>query len=216
MLPVCKNVSKISFGAKDIDVLEWKGDLLAVGVTEKDVEKDENSKFKNPILNKMDSRLGGLLSEASAEEDFTGKAGQSTVLKLLGLGTKRVGLIGLGQSALTVSAFRGLGEAVASAAKASQAKEVAISLASAGEHSTESKPNIASAIASGTCLILVYEYVDSLMLYLTLNFCCCLNTLQGLYLGYLMTIDINQSPKSLHLNLWKLLALDLDLKWIKS
>lgn len=149
---------KISFGAKDIDVLEWKGDLLAVGVTEKDVAKDENSKFKNPILNKLDSRLGGLLAEASAEEDFTGKAGQSTVLRFPGLGTKRVSLIGLGQSALNVAAFRSLGEAVASAAKASQASEVAISLASPEELSSESKPNFASAIASGTCLNLIIAY----------------------------------------------------------
>ncbi|CAK9315079.1 unnamed protein product [Citrullus colocynthis] len=150
--PSPNEAPQISFGAKDIDVLEWKGDLLAVGVTEKDVAKDENSKFKNPILNKLDSRLGGLLAEASAEEDFTGKAGQSTVLRFPGLGTKRVSLIGLGQSVSNVAAFRGLGEAVASAAKASQASEVAISLASPEELSSESKPNIASAIASGTIL----------------------------------------------------------------
>ncbi|KAA0056103.1 hypothetical protein IC582_011471 [Cucumis melo] len=150
--PAPNESPQISFGAKDIDVLEWKGDLLAVGVTEKDVAKDENSKFKNPILNKLDSRLGGLLAEASAEEDFTGKAGQSTVLRFPGLGTKRVSLIGLGQSALNVAAFRSLGEAVASAAKASQASEVAISLASPEELSSESKPNFASAIASGTIL----------------------------------------------------------------
>ncbi|XP_023545261.1 leucine aminopeptidase 1-like [Cucurbita pepo subsp. pepo] len=150
--PAPNEAPQISFGAKDIDVLEWKGDLLAVGVTEKDVDKDENSKFKNPILNKLDSRLGGLLAEVSAEEDFTGKVGQSTVIRYPGLGTKRVSLIGLGQSASNVAAFRGLGEAVASAAKASQASEVAISLASSQEHSSESKPNIASAIASGTIL----------------------------------------------------------------
>lgn len=150
--PSPNETPQISFGAKDIDVLEWKGDLLAVGVTEKDVAKDENSKFKNPILNKLDSRLGGLLAEASAEEDFTGKAGQSTVLRFPGLGTKRVSLIGLGQSASNVAAFRSLGEAVASAAKASQASEVAISLASPEELSSESKPNFASAIASGTIL----------------------------------------------------------------
>ncbi|XP_022938013.1 leucine aminopeptidase 1-like [Cucurbita moschata] len=150
--PTPNEAPQVSFGAKDIDVLEWKGDLLAVGVTEKDVAKDENSKFKNPILNKLDSRLGGLLSEASAEEDFTGKAGQSTVLRFSGIGTKRVSLIGLGKSASNVAAFRSLGETVAVAAKASQASDVAISLASPDEHSSVSKPNIASAIASGTIL----------------------------------------------------------------
>jgi leucyl aminopeptidase len=131
-------------------VTEWKGDILAVGVTEKDMSKDDNSKFENSILKKLDSQLGGLLAEASSEEDFTGKAGQSTVLRLPGLGSKRVGLIGLGQSASTTAAFRGLGEAVAAAAKAAQASDVAIVLASSEGLSTESKLNTATAIASGT------------------------------------------------------------------
>ncbi|XP_050272290.1 leucine aminopeptidase 1-like [Quercus robur] len=143
---------KISFAAKDIDVTEWKGDILAVGVTEKDLAKDENSKFQNSILKKLDSQLGGLLAEASSEEDFTGKAGQSTVLRLPGLGSKRVGLIGLGQSASTPAAFRGLGEAVAAAAKSTQASDVAIVLASSEGLSAESKLNSATAIASGTVL----------------------------------------------------------------
>lgn len=131
---------------------EWKGDILAVGVTEKDLTKDENSKFENSILKKLDSHLGGLLAEVSSEEDFTGKAGQSTVLRLPGLGSKRVGLIGLGQSASTTAAFRGLGEAVAAAAKAAQASEVAIVLASSEGLSAESKLSTATAIVSGTWL----------------------------------------------------------------
>lgn len=147
---------KISFAAKETDVTEWKGDIIAVGVTEKDMVKDENSKFENSILKKLDAHLGGLLAEVSSEEDFTGKAGQSTVLRLPGLGSKRVGLIGLGQSASSTAAFRGLGEAVAAAAKASQASNAAIVLASHESLSDESKLNTASAIASGTVLG-VYE-----------------------------------------------------------
>ncbi|CAL5328221.1 unnamed protein product [Camellia sinensis] len=132
--------------------VEWKGDILAVGVTEKDMVKDGNLKFQNSILKKLDSHLGGLLAEASLEEDFTGKAGQSTVLRLAGLGSKRVGLIGLGQSASTTLAYRSLGEAVAAAAKAARASNVAIVLASPEGLSAESKLNTASAIASGTVL----------------------------------------------------------------
>lgn len=45
-------------------MVEWKGDILAVGVTEKDMVKDENLKFQNPILKKLDSHLSGLLAEA--------------------------------------------------------------------------------------------------------------------------------------------------------
>lgn len=138
------------FAAKDTNVVEWKGDILAVGVTEKDMGKDENSKFQNSILKKLDAQLSGLLAEASLEEDFTGKAGQSVVLRLPGLGSKRIGLIGLGQSAAATSAFRSLGEAVAAAAKAVKASEVAVMLADSDGWSTESKLAAASAIASGT------------------------------------------------------------------
>lgn len=143
---------QVSFAAKEIEVTEWKGDILAVGVTEKDMAKDENLKFENSILKKLDSQLGGLLAEASSEEDFTGKAGQSTVLRLPGLGSKRVGLIGLGQSASTTVAFRSLGEAVGAAAKAAQASDVAIVLASSEGLSSESKLTTATAIASGNNL----------------------------------------------------------------
>lgn len=148
---------KICFLAKAVDVVEWKGDILAVAVTEKDMSKDENSKFENPILKKLDSHLGGLLAEASFEEDFKGKAGQSTVLRLPGLGSKRVGLIGLGNSALTVSAFKGLGEAVAAAAKAAQASEIAVVLASSDSLSAESKLSSASAIVTGKFRIFCFS-----------------------------------------------------------
>ncbi|KAL5183091.1 Leucine aminopeptidase 2, chloroplastic [Glycine soja] len=143
---------KISFGAKDVDVTEWKGDILAVGVTEKDLARDANSKFENVILSKIDSKLGGLLAEASSEEDFSGKVGQSTVLRITGLGSKRVGLIGLGQSPSTPSPFKGLGEAVVEAAKSSQASSVAVVLASSEGLSAQSKLSTAYAIASGAVL----------------------------------------------------------------
>lgn len=149
-----KNTGKISFSAKEIDVVEWKGDILAVGVTEKDMSKDENSKFQNCILKKLDDLLGGLLAEASEEEDFTGKAGQSTVLRFPSIGSKRVGLFGIGQSASSPTAFRGLGEAIAAAAKTAQASSVAVVLASSEALSNESKINTASAIASGNALMI--------------------------------------------------------------
>nr|GFA29903.1 leucine aminopeptidase 1-like [Tanacetum cinerariifolium] len=142
---------KISFAAKETDLLEWKGDILAVGVTEKDMSKDETSKFQNPILKKLDSQLGGLLSEVSSEEDFSGKAGQSTVIRVAGHGLKRVSLIGLGKGSTGSStfAYRDLGESVATVAKTSQANNVAIALASSEGLTPESKLATASAIAKG-------------------------------------------------------------------
>ncbi|XP_057751783.1 leucine aminopeptidase 1-like [Arachis stenosperma] len=143
---------KISFAAKEVDVTEWNGDILAVGVTEKDLAKDGKSGFENPILKKIDSKLGGLLAEASSEEDFSGKAGQSTVLRITGLGSKRIGLIGLGQSTSTTAAFKTFGEAVAAAAKSAQASNVAVVLASSEGLSKETKLSTAYAIATGTAL----------------------------------------------------------------
>ncbi|KAM0020571.1 putative aminopeptidase [Helianthus debilis subsp. tardiflorus] len=138
---------KISFAAKETDLVEWKGDILAIGVTEKDMTKDKNLKFKNQILEKLDSKVNGLLSEVSGEEDFTGKAGQSTVIRVSGFGPKRVSLIGLGKGPTDPSSYRVLGESVASAAKASQANNVAVALASSEGLTPESKLATASAIA---------------------------------------------------------------------
>ncbi|XP_004507738.1 leucine aminopeptidase 1-like [Cicer arietinum] len=150
--PTNVETPKISFSATDVDVTEWKGDILAVGVTEKDLTRDAKSRFENLILNKIDSKLGGLLAEASSEEDFSGKVGQSTILRIAGLGSKRVGLIGLGQSPSTTALFKGLGEAVVAAAKSAQASNVAIVLASSEGLSSQSKLSTAYAIASGAVL----------------------------------------------------------------
>ncbi|KAB5552308.1 hypothetical protein DKX38_009619 [Salix brachista] len=105
----------------DIDVGEWKGDILAVGVTEKDMTKDDNKRFENSLLKNLDTKLGGHLSEASSEEDFTGKPGQSMVLRVPGHGAKRIGFIGLGKSAANAYAFHNFCEAIAAAAKNAQA-----------------------------------------------------------------------------------------------
>ncbi|XP_058754314.1 leucine aminopeptidase 1-like [Vicia villosa] len=150
--PAIIETPKISFSATDVDVTEWKGDILAVGVTEKDLTRDSKSRFENLILSKIDSKLNGLLAEASSEEDFSGKVGQSTVLRVKGLGSKRVGLIGLGQSPSTTALFKGFGEAVVAAAKSAQASNVAIVLASSEGLSSESKLSTAFAIASGAVL----------------------------------------------------------------
>lgn len=111
--------------------------------------RDESSKFKNPLLQKLDSKLSGLLSEASFEEDFSGKSGQSTVLRLPGLGSKRIALVGLGSLTSSTAAYRSLGEAAAAAAKSAQASNIAVALASTDGLSIESKLSSASAITTG-------------------------------------------------------------------
>ncbi|XP_037489030.1 leucine aminopeptidase 2, chloroplastic-like isoform X4 [Triticum dicoccoides] len=144
---------QVSFAAIGIEPSDWEGDVLAVAVTEKDVCRSPGSSFENAVLKRLDSQLGGLLSEASAEEDFAGKAGQLVVLRLQGQGFKRLGLIGLGRSApSTAAACRGLGESFASVAKSARAGSTALALASPGGIHEEFKPNAAAAIASGTVL----------------------------------------------------------------
>lgn len=141
---------QIAFAAKEVDFSEWKGDILVVIVSEKDMSKNENSKFTTTALRRLDGVLGGVLGEASAEEDFTGKAGQSMVLRLSNSGFKRIGLFGLGQCTPSAAAivYRGLGEVIAGVVKAVQASNVAV-LPVSFEGSEESKTIIASAIASG-------------------------------------------------------------------
>ena len=96
---------------------EWKRDILAGGVTEKDMTKDDSKKFEISLLKNLDAKLGGHLSEASFEEDFTGKPVQSLDLRVPGHGVKRIGLIGLGKSATNAYVFCNFGEAIAAAAK---------------------------------------------------------------------------------------------------
>ncbi|KAK6774581.1 hypothetical protein RDI58_029820 [Solanum bulbocastanum] len=148
-VPKESNAPKITIGAKDIDVVQWQGDLLAIGVTENDLARDENYKFKNPLLQQLDSESNGLLSAVSSEEDFSGKSGQSINLRLPG---RRITLVGLGSSVSSPTSYHSLGEAAAAAAKSAQSRNIAVSLASTDGLSEESKINSASAIATGVIL----------------------------------------------------------------
>ncbi|PKA49218.1 Leucine aminopeptidase 2, chloroplastic [Apostasia shenzhenica] len=146
--PAAADIPQITFFSKEIDFAEWKGDLLAVVASERDMSKDGDSRFINAVLKRLDELLNGLLGEASVEEDFKGKPGQSIVLRLPGFGFRRLGLIGLGQ--FTVSAYHAIGESIAAVAKAAQARNAAILLASTNGVSDEFKSTVASAIAMGT------------------------------------------------------------------
>ncbi|CAL5021872.1 unnamed protein product [Urochloa decumbens] len=144
---------QVTFAAKDIEFSVWNGDILAVAVTEKDLQSrasDSNSNFENTVLQKLDGQLGGLLSATAAEEDFAGKPGQSLVLRVQGQAFMRVALIGF--VAGNTGCLQSLGESVASVAKAAHAASAAIVLASPSVIQEEFKLNAAAAIASGTVL----------------------------------------------------------------
>ncbi|KAJ0984888.1 hypothetical protein J5N97_003244 [Dioscorea zingiberensis] len=136
----------------EVDHAKWKGDILAVAVSENDLSKDSDSKFDNPILRSLDDQLNGLLSEAATEEDFTGKKGQSMVIRLPGLSFKRLALIGKHISSSITASYRGIGEVIASVAKSTQAIHVGVVLASSNLLSEKFKLIAASAIATGTQL----------------------------------------------------------------
>jgi leucyl aminopeptidase len=146
-------LSQVTLAAIDVQPSDWKGDVLAVLVTEKDLLRSPGSStFENAVLQRLDGQLGGLLSEATAEEDFAGKSGQSLVLRLQGQGFKRLALIGLGRVApSTAEACRSIGESVALIAKSARAGTAAVFLASPGGIQEEFKLNATAAIASGAC-----------------------------------------------------------------
>ncbi|CAI9783061.1 unnamed protein product [Fraxinus pennsylvanica] len=134
--------------------------MLALGVTEKDTSKHENLKFKNSIMLKLDSQLGGFLLEASSEEDFTGMIGQSIVLRLRGLGSKRIGLIRLGSTTSAIASYRNLGETLGGSAKTTRSNKIAIILSSFDWLSEESKLATTIAIATGTIFFVSFLLFD--------------------------------------------------------
>ncbi|MCO5594957.1 hypothetical protein L7F22_048994 [Adiantum nelumboides] len=144
---------QIEYSASKLDAAEWKGDILAVGVSSADLEKDDSGGFKNATLRKLDDALQGILGSVVAEEDFSGKAGQSTFVRLPGFGFKRIGLVGIDLSQPAVlSKWKSFGEAVAGVAKTAQAGSVAITLANLDEIEKESLQYKATAIATGVTL----------------------------------------------------------------
>ncbi|GLJ15406.1 hypothetical protein SUGI_0252910 [Cryptomeria japonica] len=147
--PAELSLPQIAFSAKEIDLKEWKGDILAVGVFEKDVS---NGVFENGRLKELDGFVNGVLSEVAKEEDFSGKIGQTTFVRLSGFGFQRLGLVGLGKKNGVNKALKGFGEALAAAAKSAQAIRVGVILPSAQDLSTTVKLDFLSAIAAGVLL----------------------------------------------------------------
>lgn len=148
---------QISFAAKDSEFSDWDGDILAVAVTDKDVQVQPHvsgSEFENAVLRRLDVQLGGLLRAAAAEEEFAGRPGQSVVLRVRGQRFKRVALVGFAARDRDRDAgcLHGLGESVASVARAARATSAAILVADPAVVRPESRLNAAAAIASGTVL----------------------------------------------------------------
>ena len=104
-----------------------------MGTCTADLEKEEDGSFRNATLKKIDELLKGILADVVKEEDFTGKTGQSILLRVSGYGFKRIGLVAYQNSGvLTASNWKSFGESVVTATKAVQAKSLGLTLANFG------------------------------------------------------------------------------------
>ncbi|KAJ6804048.1 leucine aminopeptidase 1-like [Iris pallida] len=73
--PSVAETPQITFSSKEIDVAEWKGDMLAVAVSDKDLSKDSDSKFANPILRKLDSSSAAFWPRLPPRRTLPGRPG---------------------------------------------------------------------------------------------------------------------------------------------
>jgi leucyl aminopeptidase len=129
--------------ATDTALLDWTGDLLAVGIFEGETELAAD-------LAKLDEKLAGTISELITDEEFEGKSGTTAVSRV---GNKnpirKIALVGMGKvEDLTLNSWRDAAAAIARLAK--KEKTLAISLP-AGSVSAEA---IAQAQAEAVILAL--------------------------------------------------------------
>jgi len=106
----------------DTPLLEWAGDSLAIGLFEDAVELTGE-------LATLNDKLGGILKELIAEEEFTAKA-NSTIFTRVGSGSsvRKLILVGLGKpEALKLDGLRRAAAAVARVAKKQKSKTLGFS-----------------------------------------------------------------------------------------
>ncbi|MGF1538997.1 MAG: leucyl aminopeptidase [Pleurocapsa sp.] len=128
--------------ATDTALLEWTGELLAVGILE-ETELSED-------LAKLDEKLAGIISEIIEEEEFKGKPG-STALSRVGSknSIRKIALVGLGKAEdLKLDSWRNAAAAIARLA--TKEKTLGISLPMGKESSSA----ISQAITEGIILSL--------------------------------------------------------------
>eukprot|EP00850_Spirogloea_muscicola_P014252 SM000101S09250 [mRNA] locus=s101:164179:167129:- [translate_table: standard] len=151
--PVVPEIGFVAVPGGAANALAARGDLLLVLVTEEDVA--DGAQW-GPELAELDAALGGALAELAAEEEFKGKPGQSTIVRLQGAPFARAGLAGLGKAAglAAPGPWRGVGVALAAAAKQAQAAAATVIVpdGSSGGMSTESRVAAASSLAAGAVL----------------------------------------------------------------
>ena len=129
--------------ATDTALLDWTGDLLAVGILEGETDLSGD-------LAKLDEKLAGTITELIADEEFEGKAGKSVIARVGGKNpVRKIALVGLGKAEdLKVDSWRNAAAAIAR--MATKEKTLGISLPTG----SESPETLAQAIAEAVVLAL--------------------------------------------------------------
>ena len=129
--------------ATDTALLEWTGDLLAVGILEGETELSGD-------LAKLNEKLAGIISEIIEEEEFEGKSGSTVTSRVGGKNpVRKIALVGLGKAEdLKLDSWRNASAAIARMGK--KEKTLGISLPTG----TESSVAIAQAVTEGIILSL--------------------------------------------------------------
>jgi leucyl aminopeptidase len=133
--------------ATNTALLDWTGDLLAVGILEGETELAGD-------LAKLDEKLAGIISELITEEEFEGKSG-TTVVSRIGAKSpvRKIALIGLGKgSDLKLDDWRNAAAAIARLA--TKEKTLGISLPTG----SESAANIAQSTTEAVILALHQDH----------------------------------------------------------
>ena len=125
--------------ATNTALLDWTGDLLAVGISEGETELSGD-------LAQLDEKLTGTISELIADEEFEGKSGTSAVSRVGGKNpVRKIALVGLGKTSdLTIDSWRSAAAAIARLAK--KEKTLGISLPPSSESASEVAQAITEAI----------------------------------------------------------------------
>ena len=112
--------------ATDKALLDWTGDLLAVGIAEGETELSGD-------LAALNEKLAGTISELIADEEFEGKPNTTAVTRVGGKNAvRKIALVGLGKAEkLTLDSWRSAAAAIARLAK--KEKTVGISLPNGSE-----------------------------------------------------------------------------------
>ena len=112
--------------ATDKALLDWTGDLLAVGIAEGETELSGD-------LATLDEKLGGTISELIADEEFEGKAGTTVVSRVGGNNpVRKIAIVGLGkQENLKLDSWRSAAAAIARLAKKEKTLGISLPMGSA-------------------------------------------------------------------------------------